>query len=597
MGKGMGEKLFYLTAKTITRTVAEDTFELLRKNGLSFKSIILTAKEKICFLDEMVCNPDHCPYAKGHFDRINDCVYQLLTESDNFIREKVEEYARKFTVCPYELSLDMSLYADGIICDYNYLFDPHRYLRRFFGDEIRQEYLFLIDEAHNLLDRGREMYSAELVKEAFLGFGEQLKEELSDHSALVGRRARILAQKNYGERLIRQLERCNREFLALKRRCEGVLLLTDIPNLHQELMRLYAILDQYLDEREEGEPPILDVIWEFSFQLSHFLETFELTTSQDDKKEVESHGLTIKVKDKNQITDIYHYVPYARIMEDGRFVVKLYCVDPSTNLRKCLDKGRSGVLFSATLLPIQYYKKLLGGREDDYEVYARSVFTPDKKGLFIAGDVTSKFTRRTKDEYDAITGYISEIVKSKDGNYMVFCPSYAFSQTIYDLYQSDYGREEVECIIQQDMMTEQDREEFLAKFTQREGSLVAFCVLGGIFGEGIDLKHERLIGVIIVSTGLPLPSVEKEIVKDYFDDDQENGFDYSYRYPGMNKVLQAAGRVIRTQEDVGIVALLDERFLQYTYRKLFPEEWEAYEVVRLDTVAKRVERFWDSWWA
>jgi Rad3-related DNA helicase len=604
IGKSMGEKLFYLTAKTITRTVAEETFGLLREKRLSFKSIILTAKDKICFLEERVCNPEHCPYAKGHYDRVNDCVFRLLTEADSFTREKVEEYARRFTVCPYELSLDISLFADGIVCDYNYLFDPHRYLRRFFGDEISQEYLFLIDEAHNLLDRGREMYSAAIVKEAFMEFSGQLMEELSGSSMRQGRRARILAHKNYGNRLIHQLERCNGEFLAMKRQCEDVKILKGCPRLYQELKRLYAILDQYLDEQEEGEPPILDVIWEFTFELSHFLDTYELADFQTDVETRELTELTIMTEEKNQMVhsrakeeDVYHYVLYSRITENGEFMVKLFCVDPSTNLRKCLNKGRSGILFSATLLPIQYYKKLLGGRDDDYEVYAKSVFQKDKLGLFIAGDVTSKYTRRTKEAYEAIAAYISEIVKSKDGNYMVFCPSYAFAQIVFDCYQSAFAREEVECIMQQEMMTEEEREAFLGKFIRREGSLVAFCVLGGIFGEGIDLKHERLIGSIIVGTGLPQVGVEKEILKDYFDAGAENGFDYSYRYPGMNKVLQAAGRVIRTQEDVGIVALLDERFLQYTYRRLFPAEWEEVEVVTLDTVAKRVERFWDSWWA
>jgi Rad3-related DNA helicase len=600
MGQGMGEKLFYLTAKTITGTVAEDTFGLLRESGLRFKSIMLTAKDRICFLDERACRPDQCPYAKGHYDRINDCVYQLLTTEDSFTREKIEEYARRYTVCPYEMSLDMSSFADGIICDYNYLFDPHRYLRRFFGDEPEGEYLFLIDEAHNLLERGRSMYSAELIKEGFQGFEEQLKMELSGELILIGKKAKILAQNNYGYRMIHQLERCSREFLLLKRNCDMCSISDGFPKLHQELLRLYTIIDQYLNEREEGEPPILEVILEFFFQLSHFIEAYELanleTTGGNDE-------LTVKVNDKKQKLELtsgeneekYHYISYSRILENGDFMVKLFCVDPSTNLRKRLSKSRSAILFSATLLPIQYYKKLLGGSRVDYEVYAKSVFRPDKKGLFIAGDVTSKYTRRTEEEYYTIARYISEIVKNRHGNYMIFCPSYAFLRIIFELYQVYFAREEEVCIIQKEVMTQQDREDFLALFTQREGSLVAFCVLGGIFGEGIDLTHDRLIGAIIVGTGLPLTSPENEIIKDYFDANRENGFDYSYRYPGMNKVLQAAGRVIRTQEDVGIVALLDERFLQYAYRNLFPVEWVEFERVTVDTVAKRVERFWDSW--
>ena len=302
---------------------------------------------------------------------------------------------------------------------------------------------------------------------------------------------------------------------------------------------------------------------------------------------------------------------YTQMEDDGRFLLKLFCVNPCENLKECMGRGRSSILFSATFLPIQYYKGLLGGSKEDYEVYAKSVFDNEKRALFIANDVTSKYTRRSEAEYYNIARYIDEVVKNRHGNYMVFCPSYSFMQTIYDTYVEHFADEEKECIIQQDYMSEADREAFLALFRGNEGvdlqsgiameieeeeqTLIGFCVLGGIFSEGIDLKNDSLIGAIIVGTGLPQVCYEREILKNYFDENGENGFDYSYRYPGMNKVLQAAGRVIRTVEDVGIVALLDERFLQFAYRKMFPREWESFETVSVDTIAKRVERFWDSW--
>ena len=276
-----------------------------------------------------------------------------------------------------------------------------------------------------------------------------------------------------------------------------------------------------------------------------------------------------------------------------------------------MRKGRSAVLFSATFLPIQYYKKLLGGDEEDYEVYANSVFSQEKRALFIADDVTSKYTRRSREEYLNIAIYIEEIVKNRHGNYMVFCPSYAFLQNIYEIYEECFGGEERECILQGEHMTEAHREEFLQRFQGNDFHelqadigieieteariLIGFCVLGGIFGEGIDLKKDSLIGAIIVGTGFPQVCFEREVLKDYFSEAGEDGFDYAYRYPGMNKVLQAAGRVIRTEEDIGIVALLDERFLQYSYRKLFPREWECFERVSRDTIGKRVERFWNEW--
>lgn len=558
MENGMADKIFYLTAKTITRTVAENTFALLREKGLQFKIVVLTAKEKICFMEEVECNPDHCPYAKGHFNRINDAVYDLLLHSHSFTREVVEEYAKKHRVCPFEFCLDMSLFADGIICDYNYVFDPHVYLRRFFGDGAQGgSYLFLVDEAHNLLERGREMYSAVLYKEAFL----ELKKEI--RKAVTGR------IREFGPRLERQLDKCNKELLLLKRECEDCRVLTSIDGLVQTLVRLHDSMDEYLDENDDN--PIRKQILDFFFEISHFLDIYE------------------RVDD--------NYVNYSQLNEDGSFFVKLFCVNPALNLRECMERGRSTVLFSATLLPIQYYKRLLGGEPEDYEVYARSVFNPEKKGLYLGRDVTTKYSRRSEEEFFNIARYIHEIVKNRHGNYMVFFPSHAVLSRVYDCYIDTFADENTECAVQEEYMDEAAREVFLSRFEApaEDVHLIGFCVMGGIFGEGIDLKHDSLIGVIVVGTGIPQICHERELLKGFFDAQGESGFDYAYRFPGMNKVLQAAGRVIRTAEDVGIVALLDERFLQYTYQRLFPREWEKYDVVSIDTVSKRITRFWDEW--
>lgn len=564
VGEGLLEKIFYLTAKTITRTVAEDTFKLLRNSGLKFKTVILTAKEKICFLEEMECNPEACPYAKGHYDRINDAIYDLLVNEESFSREKVEEYSKKHQVCPFEMCLDMSLFSDAVICDYNYVFDPHVYLRRFFADGSRREYLFLIDEAHNLVERGREMYSAILCKEDFL----KLKK----------------AVKPYSVRLEKQLDKCNKEMLALKRDCVDYKIEESITPLVMALSRLNAAMEDYLDEHEDS--PVRKDILEIYFEVSHFLGIYDLL-------------------DEN-------YVTYSQMNDDGSFILKLFCVNPSKNLQECMMKGRSSILFSATLLPIQYYKTLLGAEEGDYEVYAKSVFNPEKRGLYIGSDVTSKYTRRSEMEYYNIACYIYETVKNRYGNYMVFFPSHAFLQNVYKSFVEHFTDEHIECIVQTDHMSEQSREEFLSRFMGNEACnlseaihmdieiedekiLLGFCVMGGIFSEGIDLKNDSLIGVIIVGTGLPQVCNEREILKKYFDGWGESGFDYAYRYPAMNKVLQAAGRVIRTAEDVGVVVLLDERFLNFSYQKLFPREWSNYEVVTSSQISKRVERFWDEW--
>ena len=581
IGEEKGERIFYLTAKTITRTVADHTFEILREKGLKFKTVLLTAKDKICFMEETECNPDYCPYAKGHYDRINDAIYDLLTHLDNFSRETVESYARKYMVCPFEMGLDMSLFSDAVICDYNYVFDPHAYLRRFFSENIKGEYIFLIDEAHNLVDRGREMYSAVMCKEDFL----RMKRTLKDLDG----------------RMEQRLEKCNRELLALKRECETYRIEEYIDPFVTALRRLHSSMETYLEEHDGQDivhtKEIRTAVLNFYFEVSHFLDMYEKM-------------------DKN-------YVTYSEMREDGSFILKLFCVNPSLNLKECMRKGRSAILFSATLLPIGYYKALLGAEEGDYEVYARPVFDPGRKKLLIGSDVTSKYSRRTEEEYCHIALYIYEIVKNRHGNYLIFFPSHAFLQRIYDIFMDCYAKGNgIECVVQEDKMDEKSREEFLRRFTVRspvspvsvmeenkmsgenlpafpaageEKSLLGFCVLGGIFSEGIDLKNDSLIGAVIVGTGLPQVCNEREILKNYFDGAGENGFDYAYRYPGMNKVLQAAGRVIRTAEDVGVIALLDERFLSRSYRQMFPMEWEEFETVTADRVAKRVERFWDEW--
>lgn len=564
IGEEKADKIFYLTAKTITRTVAKDTFTLLREKGLQFKTVILTAKEKICFEEETVCNPEACPYAKGHYERVNDAIYDLLTHEDDFDRERIEAYAKKHRVCPFEMALDMSLFSDAIICDYNYLFDPYVYLRRFFTEGIRGEYYFLVDEAHNLVDRGREMYSAKLIKEDFLTLKKTVKP--------------------FGTRLEKYLDRCNKELLLLKKNCETIQVEPAIGAFTMALSRLHGAMSTYLEEHDDS--PVKEEILEFYFEVSRFLDVSERL-------------------DEN-------YLIYTEYMSDGSFMVKEFCVNPSKRLQECMERGQATILFSATFLPIQYYKKLLGGTEEDYEVYAHSTFDSSKRGLFIGSDVTSKYTRRGEQEYYNIACYINKIVRAKPGNYMIFFPSHQFLEQVYACYL-DYFHEEAaeECIIQRDYMNERDREEFLGRFQGNEEidlsqvirmdieiedkSLLGFCVLGGIFSEGIDLKNDSLIGAIIVGTGLPQVCNERELVKQYFDEQGENGFDYSYRYPGMNKVLQAAGRVIRTAEDVGVVALLDERFLNSAYRRMFPREWEKYEVVTIPRCETAVKRFWEGY--
>ena len=548
VGEELGEKIFYLTAKTITRTVAEQAFETLREQNLKFKVITLTAKEKICFCEETSCNPDDCPYAKGHFDRVNDAVYELLMQEDVMSREVLEAQARKHKVCPFEMALDVSTWVDGVICDYNYVFDPDARLRRFFAEGGAGGYLFLIDEAHNLVERGRQMYSAELCKEDFLAVKKLVKGE--------------------APRFAKRLEACNKILLAMKKECENYKVLDNISHFGIQLMNVLSETDRYLEECVDKE--VRETVLDFYFQVRSFLNIYD--------------GL-----DEN-------YVVYTEYQENGRFVLKLFCVNPAANLQKCLDKGNSAVFFSATLLPIQYYKRLLSTEKDNYAVYIDSSFDTKKRLLMNGVDVSTRYTMRSREMYQRYAIYIFRVVKAKMGNYLIFFPSYRFMEDVYQeftqLLASD--EEEMELVIQQKHMDEEERENFLRAFEmRREKSLIGFGVLGGIFSEGIDLTNEKLIGTLIIGTGLPQVCNEREILKSYFDQKGLYGFDYAYRYPGMNKVLQAAGRVIRTEDDRGVI-LLHERFQKEKGKEIFPKEWADCERCRLDIVEEKIRLFWEK---
>lgn len=549
VGEELGEKIFYLTAKTITRTVAEQAFETLREQNLKFKVITLTAKEKICFCEEASCNPDDCPYAKGHFDRVNDAVYELLMQEDVMSREVLEAQARKHKVCPFEMALDVSTWVDGVICDYNYVFDPDARLRRFFAEGGAGGYLFLIDEAHNLVERGRQMYSAELCKEDFLAVKKLVKGE--------------------APRFAKRLEACNKILLAMKKECENYKVLDNISHFGIQLMNVLSETDRYLEECVDKE--VRETVLDFYFQVRSFLNIYD--------------GL-----DEN-------YVVYTEYQKNGRFVLKLFCVNPAANLQKCLDKGNSAVFFSATLLPIQYYKRLLSTEKDNYAVYIDSSFDTKKRLLMNGVDVSTRYAMRSREMYQRYATYIFRVVKAKMGNYLIFFPSYRFMEDVYQeftqLLASD--EEEMELVIQQKHMDEEERENFLRAFEMgREKSLIGFGVLGGIFSEGIDLTNEKLIGTLIIGTGLPQVCNEREILKSYFDQKGLYGFDYAYRYPGMNKVLQAAGRVIRTEDDRGVILLLDERFQREKGKEIFPKEWADCERCRLDIVEEKIRLFWEK---
>jgi Rad3-related DNA helicase len=547
LGEEQAERIFYLTAKTITRSVAKEAMEILRRNGLYASYLLITAKEKMCFLEEMDCNPEVCPYAKGHMDRVNDAVYELITTKNGIDREDILEMAEKHQVCPFELSLDVAYYVDVIICDYNYVFDPNVRLQRFFGNGDETGSVFLVDEAHNLIDRAREMVSVTVVKEQFVKVRKIIR-EISRHTAT-------------------RVDACNKALLALKRSGDEFRAYTDVSEINDLVVQMDRLYDEFA-RFSERYPGFYDKDFsELYFTVRDFCGCMERLEEG--------------------------YVIYSRIDEEGQFVLKLFCTDPSAHLKRCMLMGRGTVFFSATMLPIAYYKRLLGGAPEDYAIYAQSPFDPKRRLLLLGGDVSTKYTRRTDEEYHRVGEYIRSVTGKRPGNYMVFFPSYAYmSRMVDELYELEDVLQ-----VQDSRMNEAQREAFLAGFRDNadgKHTRIGMCVMGGIFSEGIDLKGDSLIGVIVVGTGLPQISRERDLLRQYFDEHGLDGFSYAYLYPGMNKVLQSAGRLIRTDEDCGVIVLLDERFMRWDYRQLFPREWADIRQTSLLNVGEDVQGFWEE---
>lgn len=548
IGEESGERVFYLTAKTITRQVAEDAMVAFNDAGAEAKSVTLTAKDKICFLDETTCNPDQCPYANGYYDRINEGLWDLLNHENQITREVIETYAKKHTLCPFELSLDVSLWCDVIIGDYNYLFDPTVYLRRFFEEEKNEDNIFLIDEAHNLVNRSREMYSAEL---SYRG----------------AKNVYTIVPKEF-KKLRRRINKLLKEFDKIQELSNE-----DGWGYHHQKApaeslitagyQLSEVIQEWLAEFPEHA--IQETILPFYFDLLHFLKISEF---YDDHYET-------------TVEKTYH-----------DFVIKEFCIDPSLFLEQSLDKGRSSLLFSASFSPLSYYQETLGGKES-LAYRLPSPFPEENQQVLIANYIETTYRKR-EESSPRLVETINQFISGKTGNYFIFFPSYQYLDQTVAAFKERYP--EVRVLIQETVMNETEREDFLANFKiDPAETLVAFCVLGGIFSEGIDLRGTRLIGSMIVGVGLPQMNHEQELIKEYYDEKDNLGFAYAYQLPGMNKVLQAAGRVIRDTTDEGIVVLADRRFATRNYRQLFPNHWhQAKNVNNINELSSEIHRFWTT---
>lgn len=528
IGNGLLQRLFYLTAKTIARTVAEEAFGRMMARGLHLHTVTLTAKEKICFQETVSCNKEDCPYADGYYDRINDAILDTLSQETLLTRPVIERYARKHRVCPFEMSLDLAYAADAVICDYNYVFDPRISLKRQYGEQKKMTAL-LIDEAHNLVDRGREMFSAAVKKSDYLALQRVYK--AADPS------------------LSRAAKDVNDHLLAVRKQ------LGDEPRVDQELpSELTDLLEAFIVQAEkhlaasgpdEGTADLLDTY----YGAQAFLRV-------------------VKLYDER-------YVTYTETNRSD-VTVKLFCLDPSYLLQQAGKGYRAHIYFSATLTPGGYYRDMLGAETEDYTLSLPSPFAKEQLTVRIE-PLSTRYQDRERTR-EPLARLLLSLVQERPGNYLFFFPSYAYMNDVYAVFEAakeeaDLQRE-VTSLLQTNEMSEAERERFLAAFdADNETTLAAFAVMGGIFSEGIDLVGDRLTGVVVVGVGLPQLGLERNVIRDYFSAIGKNGYDYAYVYPGMNKVLQAGGRLIRSESDSGILVLVDDRYFQPKYRQLLPEEW------------------------
>ena len=590
MGEGKGEKIFYLTARNTTQAAAEDALARLRAAdpALSLRSVTLTAKEKACLCKDAegrpACLPEACPYANGYYERLKDALADLLDSAVPYDRAALTETARRHRVCPFELGLDLSEWCDVVIGDYNYLFDPTVHLRRFF--DAAGDYIFLIDEAHNLPDRARAMYSARFCKSSLtdarraIGKGKSaLKTALTkaDRGFLEARRAVTKLAPRRGsaptepptEDLTQQTSLLDTEPAETAIPLPEPLLARDgtvfLQELPKELLRLLFSLQAPLQDWLEANP------------------------------EADAHAqlleLYFALQDITRAAERYdaHFVTQLTA-RGSELEWELLCLDPAPFVDASLAAGRAAALFSATLTPPGYYRSVLGC-PDARAVALESPFPPEHLGLYCLPGISTRYRDREA-SVQAVSDALAALARAKVGNYLAFFPSYAYLRQVYEDFTARYP--DIGTLAQESGLDDAARAAFLEQFSPSPAkTLLGFGVMGGIFGEGVDLVGDRLIGCAIVGVGLPQVNPRQEILRRYYDEAGGTGFDYAYRFPGMNKVLQAAGRVIRTQEDRGVVLLLDDRFARGEYTRLFPRHWHQLQYLRSTTeLEQQLAAFW-----
>ncbi len=553
IGQGKGDKIFYFTGKTTTALSALNAIDIMRDQIPNLRSIHISSKDKCCVSfppnKRRKCDPRNCHVTRAYFDKINEALYELLTKYRTYTKDIIDEISAKYSVCAYELSLELSEWCELVVCDYNYLFDLNAYLRRYFEFPSEAGFIFLIDEAHNLPDRAREMYSATLNRADFVKISERYGGEKEVSEPL----ADILCDFDMYHEMA----------MTEKREIDG------------------EVCGFYINSQ------ISEELCKPYYKLIKGIKKLFSRDNDDD----ELYGLYMDVKKFISVAEIFDKRFTMYIEAYGEEVkLKLMCLDPSFMLNQNMNKGISTILFSATLTPLEYFADILGC-DKSTTLTLKSPFDKEKLCLVGVNNVSTRYEDRQKSA-GTVANIIRAAVEGKQGNYIVYFPSYAYLTEVKEIFEKKYPK--INVTYQKKSMSEKAKKEFLDSFdAKKEGTMVGFCVLGGSFSEGIDLRGERLIGAIIVGVGLPTISSELNIIKEYYDKTRENGYSYAYTYPGMIKVLQAGGRVIRSEDEKGVVFLVDDRFATPEYYQLLPDHWKHIKYINnaKDLLGEVIE-FW-----